>query len=82
MFLASVRKDVRRMPSAVLARMQSVLRTLAMNPFPHDAKQLRGYDHIYRIRVGDYRIVYDVTTRTGIITIIRIAHRKDVYRNI
>ena len=58
------------------------LKFLRMNPF-NDAlhfRKIQGRDHFYRIRVGDYRIVYTLKRSVLIILIIRIGHRKDIYR--
>ncbi len=81
-FLQSVKKDLRRIPSVLQERIQTVLLRLAENPFPEGIKKIQGYEHIYRLRVGNYRIVYEVKTTIRIITIMRIAHRKDIYRAI
>jgi len=53
---------------------------LAENPFPHGVGKLSGSEHAYRVRLGDYRIVYEVVTESKLIEIQRVRHRKDVYR--
>lgn len=53
---------------------------LANDPFPRGTRKLRGYDDVYRIRVGVYRILYSVENDKLIIIILKIGHRKDVYR--
>ena len=53
---------------------------LAEEPFPHGSEKLAGADHTYRIRVGDYRVVYEVFVPSEIVEIQRVRHRKDVYR--
>ena len=55
---------------------------LARQPRPAGCTKLIGADDAYRIRVGDYRIVYQIMDRVLIVWIIRIAHRKDVYRGL
>lgn len=77
----SVLKDIRRIPLYILRRIQDRITTLVNNPFPSDVEPLEGHDHYYRMRMGDYRIVYEVAATIRIITIIRIGHRKEVYRN-
>jgi mRNA interferase RelE/StbE len=52
---------------------------LEENPLPKGVKKLSGID-AYRIRVGDYRILYQINSKKKIIEIIAIAHRKDAYR--
>lgn len=78
----SVLKDIRRIPRSVLQGIQERIAALADNPFPHGAEPMEGYDHHYRIRFGQYRIVYEVAATVRIITIIRVGHRKDVYRKL
>ena len=53
---------------------------LASDPFPHGHRKLVGSEAKYRIRVGDYRVVYNVENQELVIFIIRIGHRKDIYR--
>ena len=53
---------------------------LADDPMPVGCKKLVGSEHTYRIRVGDYRIVYDIQNANLTVFVIRIRHRRDVYR--
>ena len=53
---------------------------MAAGPFPHGCEKLAGGEHTYRIRIGDYRLVYEVITANHIIEVQRVRHRKDVYR--
>ncbi len=78
----SVLRDIRRFPRAVLSRLRERIAALVHDPLPPGAETIQGYEHYYRIRVGAYRIVYEVKTTVRIITIIRIGHRKDVYRRL
>ena len=52
---------------------------LADNPRPAGCKKLSGYNDQWRIRVGDYRVVYLLDGAKAFVTIVRVAHRKDVY---
>ena len=54
---------------------------LAENPFPHGVEKLSGSQHAYRIRLGDYRVVYEVVAEVNLIEIQRVRHRKDVYKS-
>lgn len=56
------------------------IRDLAEEPRPHGAEKLAGYDDRYRIRQGNYRIVYAIDDAEKHVTIFKIGHRKDVYR--
>ena len=53
---------------------------LANDPFPRGARKLSGYDDVCRVRVGRYRILYSVTETALVIVVLKVGHRKDVYR--
>ena len=61
-------------------RISRAIDSLADNPVPPGARKLKGEERSYRIRVGDYRVVYDVLEEVVLVMILRIGHRKDVYR--
>lgn len=75
-------KDIRRIPSSILHSIQERIAALATDPFPQNAEPIEGYPDYYRIRIGHYRVIYDVTVTVRIITIVRVGHRKDVYRKL
>ncbi|MGD0411534.1 MAG: type II toxin-antitoxin system RelE/ParE family toxin [Verrucomicrobiota bacterium] len=76
----STRKDLRKLPASAGERIVEAVEDLAENPFPHGVEKLSGSQHAYRIRLGDYRIVYEVVMDLKLIEIQRVRHRKDVYR--
>jgi len=76
----STRKDLRKLPPNVVDRVLETVEQLAVNPFPVGVEKLAGSEHAYRVRVGDYRVVYEVVTKTKLVEIQRVRHRKDVYR--
>ena len=76
----STRKDLRKLPPSVVERVFEAVEALAENPFLHGVEKLSGSELAYRIRLGDYRIVYEVVTEQQLIEIQRVRHRKDVYR--
>ena len=76
----STRKDLRKLPPNVVDRVLETVEQLAENPFPAGVEKLAGSEHAYRVRVGDYRVVYEVVTKTKLVEIQRVRHRKDVYR--
>jgi mRNA interferase RelE/StbE len=75
----SARKELERLPNAIIARIIVKLEGLEENPRPAGCKKLKGGDDEYRVRVGEYRIVYVIDDRKVIVTITRIRHRRDVY---
>jgi mRNA interferase RelE/StbE len=76
----STRKDLRKLPANAADKIVEAVENLAENPFPHGVEKLSGSEHAYRIRLGDYRIVYEVVTESKLVEIQRVRHRKDVYR--
>jgi len=69
-----------RLPRKFQRQIAGRIDGLADNPRPPGCKKLRNRENTYRIRSGDYRIVYDVFDDRIVIYVIRIRHRKDVYR--
>lgn len=76
----SVDKDLRGVPAADLRRIMQRIAQLADNPRPSGAERLTG-DHRYRIRQGDYRILYEVQDVEITVVVVKVGHRRDVYRN-
>ena len=60
-------------------RLILTLRSLANEPRPNGVKKLKGYDNTYRVRVGDYRIIYEIKDRELIVLLLSVSHRKDAY---
>ena len=76
---ASATKELHRLPADVIARIMPRLERLASSPRPPGCKKLKGGDKEWRIRVGDYRIVYEIHDAAKQIDVTRIAHLRDVY---
>ena len=74
-----VRKDIFRFPQFIVARIIQKVETLSSNPMPAGVKKLKNAEHTYRVRVSDYRIIYQINTADKEIIICRIRHRKDAY---
>jgi mRNA interferase RelE/StbE len=81
-FKPSLQKDFRRLSPQFLPRILERIEQLQAEPFPHQAIKLSGADRLYRIRVGDYRIIYEVDTAAQQVTIHYVRHRREVYRNL
>jgi mRNA interferase RelE/StbE len=81
-FKPAVQKDFRRIPQKTLSRILESIEGLTKIPFPVQAIKLAGSDRLYRIRVGDYRIIYEVETETGEIMVHYVRHRREVYRSL
>ncbi len=76
----SAEKQLRKLPRSEQERIVQAILPLAQNPIPRGARKLSGYDDVFRIRVGHYRILYSVSGGTLVIIVLKIGHRRDVYR--
>jgi mRNA interferase RelE/StbE len=76
----SVSKDFRAIDKQWIPKILEVIEGLAIEPRPSGCKKLVGSEHTYRIRVGDYRVVYEINDGTLVILVIRVRHRRDAYR--
>lgn len=79
-FAASADKALSRLPVATQRRIVAAVETLADDPRPPGVVKLAGDDNLWRIRVGDYRVVYEIHQRRLTVLIVRLGHRKDIYR--
>ncbi len=67
-------------PKADRQRLIAALQMLAMTPWPNGCRKLSGYNNLFRVRVGSYRIIYEIIEARIVIRVLKIGHRKDVYR--
>lgn len=82
-FTRAAEKAFSSLPEKVQDRIDDVLDGLEAEPWPVGHKKLKGSKgDLYRVRVGDYRVVYQVEEDRLVVVLIRIGHRKEVYRNI
>ena len=81
-FKPSADRQLRKLPRDVQRRIVAAVDALADNPRPPGVVKITGDDNLRRIRVGDYRIVYEIHDDRLIVLVIRVAHRKDVYRGL
>ncbi len=73
-------RQLRKLPGADRERVARTMLALADDPFPRGTRKLTGYDDVYRVRVGRYRILYSVEGGKLVIIILKIGHRREVYR--
>ncbi len=78
---ASAKKELKKLESVIIKKIVEAVGYLANNPYPQGVKKLQGAEHTYRIRIGDYRVVYSIDAGILLIEIIKIGHRKEVYRD-
>jgi len=77
--LPTAQRDYRKLPPELRPRISQALRTLK-NPHLVSAKKVRDSKDRWRIRVGDYRIIYKIDSSQRLVIVISIAHRREVYR--
>jgi mRNA interferase RelE/StbE len=76
---SSAQKELDKLDDAVFARIDRKILALAANPRPTGCKKLRGYKDQWRIRVGDWRVVYIVDDGAKAVIVTRVAHRREVH---
>jgi len=81
-FKPSVEKDLRSLPQSVIARVMKQIEALKEDPIPRQSVKLTGTEHLYRIRAGDYRVVYGVDTKDKQVIVHYIRHRREAYRGL
>lgn len=81
-FKPSADKQLAKLPQDVQRRIVAAVDDLANDPRPAGVVKIAGDDNLWRIRVGDYRVVYEIHDDRLLVLVIRVAHRKDVYRGL
>jgi len=81
-WLPSTKKDIKRIDKQYVGNILQEIQVLKDSPYPLGCRKLSTSNQTYRIRVGDYRIIYQVNEDQKIVCIEKIGHRKEVYRNL
>jgi mRNA interferase RelE/StbE len=79
-FARSARRELEALDSPIVARIITRIESLAGQPRPAGSRKLHGAQDLWRIRVGDYRVVYAVDDRKHTVDVVRVRHRRDAYR--
>jgi mRNA interferase RelE/StbE len=77
---SSAVRELQRLERQIVEKVIGAVESLAANPFPPGTRKLRGSEQTYRVRVSDYRVIYEVCQSRLSIQIVRARRRKDVYR--
>ena len=77
---SSAVRELKQLDRQMIPRVFEAVQDLGSNPFPSGVRKLRGGEHSYRIRVGDYRIIYEVYEKESLVEVSRVRHRREVYR--
>jgi len=76
----AAQRDVKRLPPEMVRKVDAAILELEQTPRPHGCTKLEGSEDEYRVRVGDYRILYVINDKAKLVTIARVRHRRDAYR--
>ena len=80
-FTSAAARQVRKLERPVRTRLLNAIETLARSPRLDGVKKLASTENAWRIRVGDYRIIYSIEDEVLVVTVVRVAHRREVYRS-
>lgn len=81
-FAPRAEREFRALDGSIQRRIARRIESLSQNPYPVGIKKLQGDDEIYRLRIGDYQILYQVKRRALLVLILGIEHRREIYRRI
>jgi len=76
----SAEKEINTLPLDIVERVLQLLDQLSIDPRPSSVKKLRGQKNMYRMRIGDYRVIYNIEDKILHILVLKAGHRKDVYK--
>jgi mRNA interferase RelE/StbE len=79
LILPSAQKQLNKLPTAIATRIEDKMMELGEDPRPPGCKKLKGRE-AWRIRIGDYRLIYEINDGRLIVTVITIGHRREVYQ--
>jgi len=84
MYTLEIKKEAYRslakLPKNYYVAIRDAIDNLANEPHPHGSIKLKGYNDLFRIRIGMYRVIYSVENDVLVIQVIAIGHRKDIYK--
>ena len=77
---ATAERQLRKLEPEARARIVGAIKNLASNPRPRGSRKLRGYEDVFRIRKGGFRIIYSIEDDRLLIIILKVGHRREIYR--
>jgi mRNA interferase RelE/StbE len=81
-FVRSAQKELEKLPARIRDRVFEALKLLSLNPYSEllKVKKLKGAADLFRIRLGEYRVVYEIRDERLVVVVIKIGHRREIYR--
>ena len=77
-FKPIAKRQLAKLNKIIQLRLETKIDALTGNPRPHGYKKLQGFENRYRIRVGDYRVIYEIHDNVLLVLIVKIGHRRDI----
>ncbi len=81
-FTNSATKELNKLPTDIKNRIDLKILNLTVDPRPNGVKKLKGIENTYRIRVGEYRVIYEICDDVLLVTVVKVGHRSDIYKEI
>lgn len=78
-FTKAAARQIRKLPASVGRRVLAKIESLQDDPRPPGARKLVGEDGAWRVRVGDYRVIYEILDKNLVVTIVAAGHRREIY---
>lgn len=78
-FARSARRELEALPAPIVARVVARVEALSQDPRPRGCRKLRGANDLWRLRVGDYRVIYAVSDKDRAVDIVAVRHRREAY---
>ena len=79
-FKPSAEKSLAKLPTGLQKRIVRAVELLAATPRPHGVVKMAGDENLWRIRAGDFRVVYEIHDRVLLVMVLRVGHRREIYR--
>lgn len=79
-FSSSARRQLKKLPSDIQLEIREAVNQLATTPRPMGIEKMSGNEDLYRIRVRDYRIIYEIYDEVLVVVVVKVGHRREVYR--
>ena len=74
-------KQIRALDPQVRARIEKRIDSLSETPRPHGCQKMHGFENLYRVRTGDWRVVYEIRDNVLLVLVVAVRHRREVYRD-
>jgi mRNA interferase RelE/StbE len=75
-------KDLNKLSRTLFSQITAKIKELPSNPHPRESRKIKGSAKDWRLRIGDYRVLYEIDNAAKTVTIMRVKHRREVYRDL